>query len=163
MSAWARPLQVDTVVPMTLESEPGAQVTEFACERCGEPVQRVTGFIHQNGDAHAIYFASCYHHVAHEAFIDVVFSPTWDNNADDHVSFGCRVGPMDGRSGPQSSLTTGGTAFEQSRMFGQKLTREDALTHPQLPEFWAVVDHVLTHDQVVRTHVYGRDAVLDSD
>lgn len=148
---------------MTLEIEPGAEVKDLACDHCGEPSRRVTGFIHQNGQAHAIYFASCYHHGGHEAWIDVVFSPTWADDMDDRLTFGCRVGPIDGYSGPQSSLATGGAAFSQSRTFGQKLTRDEALKHPRLPEFWAVVDHVLTHDQVVRTHVYGEGAVLETD
>lgn len=119
---------------------------------------RVAGFIYQNGDAHAIYFASCYHHEGHEVWIDAVFSPTWADGADDHVTFGCRVGTVEGKSEPAASLVTAAAAFDESATFGQKLTREEALTHPMVGDFWALVDHVLTHDAVVSAHVYGPNA-----
>ena len=35
------------------------------------------------------------------------------------------------------------------------LTREAALAHPAIDDFWAVVDFVLQHDPTVNHHVYG--------
>jgi hypothetical protein len=148
---------------VTLAIEPGAQVSEHACPECGEPFQRVAGLIHEDGDAYAVYFASCYHHGEHEAWIDVIFSATWQDGVDDHETFGCRVGPVKGQPDPAASLVTGAGAFGDSSMFGRKLTRDEALAHPRLREFWAVVDHVLVNDQVVRDHVYGPGAVLATD
>lgn len=148
---------------MTLAIEPDAEVVEHACTTCGEPFQRVTGFIHNDGDAYAVYYASCYHHVGHEAYIDIIFSKTWDDGVDDRETFGCRVGPVAGQSDPACSLVTGGSAFRDSALFGRKLTRDQALAHPRLSDFWAVVDHVLVNDCVVRDHVYGPVAVLSSD
>ena len=147
---------------MTLAIEPGAQVVEHACPDCGEPFQRVTGFVHDDGDAYAVYFASCHHHGGHEAWIDVIFSKTWEDDADDHETFGCRVGPVEGQSDPAASLVTAGVPFGDSPVFGRKLTREEALVHDRLSDFWTVVDHVLTNDRVVRDHVFGRGAVLDT-
>ena len=43
-------------------------------DHCGGPSQRVTGFIHRDNNALAVYFASCYHHGGHEVWIDVVLS-----------------------------------------------------------------------------------------
>ena len=57
-----------------LEIEPDRNVAEITCDDCGEPFQRVTGFVCRDGDAHAVYFASYYHHDGQEAFIDAVFS-----------------------------------------------------------------------------------------
>ncbi len=148
---------------MTLAIEPGARVSEHACPECGEPFQRVTGYIHRDSDAYAVYYASCYHHNGHEAWIDVIFSETWEVHVDDHETFGCRVGPIEGQRDPAASLVTGGGAFRDSALFGHKLTRDEALAHPRLAEFWAVVDHILTNDQVVRDHVYGPGAMLDAD
>lgn len=147
---------------MTLAIEPGAQVVEHTCPDCDEPFQRVTGFVHDDGDAYAVYFASCYHHGGHEAWIDVIFSKTWEDGADDHETFGCRVGPVEGQSDPAASLVTGGVPFRDSPVFGKKLTREEALGHDRLSDFWTVVDHVLTNDRVVRDHVFGPGAVLDA-
>ena len=148
---------------MALAIEPDVKLVEHVCARCDEPFQRVTGFINHDGDAHAVYFASCYHHGGHEAWIDVIFSKTWEDGVDDRETFGCRVGPVAGQSEPAASLVTAGSAFRDSLLFGRKLTREQALAHPRLPDFWAVVDHVLTNDRVVRDHVYGPGAVLSTD
>ena len=148
---------------MTLAIEPGARATEHLCNTCDRLFQRVTGFIHEDGGAYAVYYASCYHHGGHEAWIDVIFSRTWEDGVDDHETFGCRVGPVAGQNDPACSLVTGGSAFRDSALFGRKLTREQALAHPRLPDFWAVVDHVLANDCVVRDHVYGPGAVLNTD
>lgn len=138
-----------------LEIEPDRNVAELTCDHCGEPFQRVTGFVYRDGDAHAVYVASCYHHDGHEAFIDVVFSPTWEDGVDDHVTFGCRVGGLEGQHEPGASLVTGGAAFADKPFFGRKLRREDALSHPFVGQFWSVVDHILVNDPLVRDHVYG--------
>ena len=122
-------------------------------------MSRVTGFVHHDGDAYAVYYASCYHHDGHEVWIDAVFSPTWGEDADDHLTFGCRVGRVDGHREPAASLVTAAAAWGESRVFGHKLTRDEALAHPLLGEFWALVDHVLMHDNVISNHLYGREAM----
>jgi hypothetical protein len=138
-----------------LAIEPGAQVQDFPCPSCGSSFRRVTGFVYDNGNAYAVYYASCYHHDGHEVWIDAIFSDTWEEDIDDHVSFGCRVGPVEGQTEPAASLVEAGLAYSGSTMFGQRLTREQALDHPRLTSFWQLVDHILTQDQVVAEHVYG--------
>ncbi|WP_134738509.1 hypothetical protein [Nocardioides sp. 503] len=141
---------------LVIEADP--TVTEHTCARCSQPFQRVQGYVHRDGDAHAVYIASCYHHDGHEVFIDAVFSRTWEDAADDHFTFGCRVGQVAGQSDPGASLTTGATAFTHSPFFGRKLSREEAIGHPLIGDFWALVDHILVRDPVVRDHVYGPGA-----
>ena len=143
---------------LVIEADP--TVTEHSCGHCSQPFQRVKGFIYRAGNAHAVYIASCYHHDGHEVFIDAVFSPTWDDDLDDHITFGCRVGPIAGRPDPAASLTDGAAAFTGASFFGQKLSRTEALASPLLADFWALVDHVLVHDPVVRDHVYRPGAEL---
>jgi len=111
---------------VTLSIDAERQVKDFICEHCGAASQRVTGFIHRDGDALAVYFASCYHHGGHEVWIDVVFSPTWADEVDDRETFGCRVGPIDGPNDIGSSLVRAGIAFPDSKNFGHKLTRDEA-------------------------------------
>lgn len=135
----------------------GRKVAEFECHDCGEANQRVWGFILADGDAHAIFFASLYHHDGDEAWIDVILSPTWADDVDDHETFGCRVGPLEGQDDPGASLVTGGAAAPDTQLFGRKLTREDAMENPRLDDFWHVVDHILESDPLVRQHVFGPD------
>ena len=142
-----------------LEIEPGAKVVESTCHHCGQPMTRVTGFVYRDGDAHAVFYASCYHHDGeHEVWIDVVFSPTWDEDVDDRFTFGCRVGPIAGQDEPAASLVAAAAAWDESPVFGHKLKRDEALIHPRLGEFWELVDHLLIHDATVATHMYGRAA-----
>lgn len=144
---------------MALKIDPeGRKVAEFDCPDCGEPSRRVWGFILRDGDAHAIFFASCYHHGGDEAWIDVILSPTWADDVDDHETFGCRVGPIEGQEEPGASLVTGGAEAPDSELFGHKLTRDEALEHPRLDDFWEVIDHILAEDPLVRQHIYGPSA-----
>ena len=55
-------------------------------------------------------------------------------------------------------MTTAAAAFADTPLFGLKLSREPALTHPLVHEFWALVDYVLVNDPLVRDHVYGPGA-----
>jgi hypothetical protein len=143
---------------LAIEADP--TVTQHTCDHCSQPFQRVRGYVLKDGDAHAVYIASCYHHDGHEVFIDVVFSPTWEDEADDRLTFGCRVGPVEGQPDPAATLVPGAAAFTDRPFFGRKLSREEGLVHPLLDDFWALVDHVLVHDVVVRDHVYGPGAEL---
>lgn len=123
----------------------------------------MNGFVYRHADAYAVYYASCYHHDGHEVWIDAIFSPTWEDEVDDHVTFGCRVGAFEGRLDPAATLVSAASAWADSRTFGHKLTREEALVHPLIGEFWILVDHILTHDRVVSKHLYGPGAQFDVD
>ncbi|WP_344236837.1 hypothetical protein [Kribbella hippodromi] len=136
-----------------LEIEVGAQVRESVCQHCGRSKTVVTGFMYRDGDAYVVYYASCYDHDGPEVWIDVVFSPNWEDDAAGRYTFGCRIGAVDGPVSPAASLVPAAAAFSTSKTFGHKLTRDEALVHPALPEFWAVVDHIVEHDAVVVAHL----------
>jgi hypothetical protein len=81
---------------------------------------------------------------------------TWDEGGfADHVTFGCRVGPVAGSPMPAATLVNGGAVASDSPIYGRKLTREDGLAHPWLPAFWAIVDTILERDQLVHRHANG--------
>ena len=139
-----------------LTIEPERNIREETCDRCGRQYRQLTLFIHRDGDAFAICYASLHRHEdVPEAWLDVILSLWDEENASDHVTFGCRVGPVQGQDEPAASLVTGAIPFSDSDLFGKKLTRDEALVHPWLPRFWEVVDFVLVTDADVHTHVYG--------
>lgn len=39
-------------------------------------------------------------------------------------------------------------------MLGKKLTREDALTHPRIDEFWACIDWLTINDPILHEKVF---------
>ena len=55
------------------------------------------------------------------------------------TAFGLVQACLDGSAGP---------------VHGAVLSREQALAHPRLPEFWQVVDFVLAEDPLVHAHLY---------
>lgn len=71
------------------------------------------------------------------------------------MTFGCRVGPVSNSPTPAATLVRGGNVAPDEPLYGRKLDRDEALSHPQLSEFWALVDLVLERDRLVTEHIYG--------
>jgi len=138
-----------------MQISPDPRVVELPCEDCGQIMTRVTAWIERDNAPTVAYYASCYHHDGHEVWIDVIFSDAWHEDVDDHFTFGCRVGRVDGQPAPAASLVGAAAAWGESHTFGHKISREEGLVHPKLGEFWDLVDHILVNDPVVRMHMYG--------
>ncbi len=118
--------------------------------------------MHSEGDALAVYYASNYHHDGvHETWIDAILGTWGADTFDDHVTFGCRVGPVDNSPAPAATLVDGGSVAPDGPLYGHKLTRAEGRAHPRLPEFWQIVDTVLEQDELVRQHLYGPDQPAD--
>ena len=144
------------VVELVID-ESSRQVRQFVCGCCSGQADRTWANVYDGNRAVAVYFASCYHHDGvHEAWIDAILGTWGQDRHDDHVTFGCRVGPVENATAPAATLVNGGAAAPDSPIFGVKLSREDGLNHPRLAEFWQLVDMVLERDDLVRRHVYGR-------
>jgi hypothetical protein len=118
----------------------------------------VKGFVYQAEIPHAVFFAALHQHEAKEAWIDVILGSFGNDDTSDHVTFGCRVGPVIGQTEPAATLVPAADPYSDSALFGVKLSREEALKHPRLGEFWIVVDFVLTADRDVSAHIYGEPA-----
>ncbi|KQY32397.1 MULTISPECIES: hypothetical protein [Nocardia] len=133
------------------------QFARYECPCCDEPIERTWNMITRDGIAYAAYFANSYHHTgqAHDTWIDVILG-TWDSDtADDHVTFGCRVGPVQNNPNPAATLVQACLDGSADDVHGVVLSRADGLVHPRLPEFWSVVDYVLANDPTVSDHLYG--------
>jgi hypothetical protein len=68
---------------------------------------------------------------------------------------GCRAGEVVDHPGPAATLVQACLDGSAGPVHGAVLSREQGLAHPRLPEFWEVVDFVLTRDPLVRAHVYA--------
>ena len=89
----------------------------------------------------------------HDVWIDVILGTWGAGAADDHVTSGCRVGPVEGSPEPGATLVDACLNAPASEVHGVVLSREDGLGHPRLPEFWTVVDFVLDNDPTVHAHL----------
>ena len=119
------------------------------CGECDELHDKSAGFVLRDGHATAVYYASWSPHDA-EVHVEMVLG-SWDDEAGypDHVTFGCRLGASAGHAGVQRSLVPGGTTLGDKAMFGQKLTRDQALAHPWIELYWDLVDWLVDHDPLL--------------
>lgn len=106
-----------------------------SCAECGRGYTLIKSFILNDDDAHAVLFAALHDHGEREAWIDVILGTFGSDDYSDHITFGCRVGPVQGRSEPAATLVPAATPYGPSPLFGQKLSRADALDHPSVAEF----------------------------
>ena len=114
------------------------------------------GFLNRNDVAAAVYFAALHDHGGdREAWIDVILGTFGSGDSTDHVTFGCRVGPVPGQDEPAAWLVLGAIPYGDSPIWGEKLARDEALRHPWLSQFWEVVDFVLVQDPDVNRHIYA--------
>lgn len=143
-------------MPLSFDEQP--TILEKDCAGCGRHYPLIKGFIARDGVAAAITFTALHTHDGErEAWIDAILGTFGDDTADDHLTFGCRVGPVANSDEPAATLVQAAEPYGGSPIWGQKLTREGALAHPRLQEFWEIVDYVLVADSVVHHHVYGHE------
>jgi hypothetical protein len=116
----------------------------------------VRGYLTWFDAPHAAFFAACHaHDDDREVLIDVILG--WATDTEDTVTFGCRVGPVDGHEGPAATLVDAAASYSADPEWGRKLSRSAALDVHRLQSFWDVVDFVLVHDPTIRPHIYGVD------
>lgn len=133
--------------------------TTAACDCCHNQSQRTWCMVTDTGEPLAVFFASCYDHDEfRESWIDVVFG-SWpaDGEFTDHVTFGCRFGPVNGGDELGASLVDAASVAPDSPLFGAKLDAAQASEHALLPRFWDVIDFVLAQDPLVHGHHWGHE------
>ena len=128
------------------------------CDCCGRPGRRTWSMVVRDGAFHALYFAACYDHGdVRESWIDVTFGGFGEvAGFEEHVTFGCRFGPVDDDSEPGLTLVDAVTMAPDAMIFGQRLKREQALVHPRIGDFWDVVRFVVETDPLVYHHHFGQ-------
>lgn len=145
-----------TGVPARLgfDEEPDRQ--ERVCAECRQAHRLIRSFIKRGDAANAIAFTALHRHGGQsEAWIDVILGTLGEDTSDDHITFGCRVGPVVGQSEPAATLVAAAIPYSDRPIWGRKLSREEALVHPRLAEYWEVVDFLLVSEPETHAHVYG--------
>lgn len=136
---------------LTLDGE--SDVRQAACDHCGVEYSLVTSYVLRDDATFAVSKTALHHHDAAEAWMDVVFG-SWHGEAEDHLTFGCRVGPVVGSPDPAATAVDAAVPYADSAFWGRKLSRTEALAHPQIQEFWTVVDFLLVNEPAIAHHVY---------
>lgn len=149
--------------PMNLALDGESTIERSTCGECGAEFLLVKSFVLNAEGPHAIAFTALHHHQGSEAWMDVVFgSFEADSPHDDRITFGCRVGAVEGSREPGATAVDAAIPYRDSPTFGHKLSREEALAHARLQDFWETVDFLLTDEPTINHHVYAhRDAPRD--
>ncbi len=124
-------------------------VSTLRCDGCGREYERVVIFATRDGDAYAVVSAVCHGHGDAEVWLDATFG-SWRAPYADHVTLSCRV--TEAGAGAVDAVVASSGRADHS---GAHLTRDEALDSPRLPEFWSLVDAVVTTVPEAEAAVYG--------
>lgn len=142
---------------MSLFLDGDSTIQHDTCHECGAKYTLVKSFVLDEVGPHAISFSALHlHDGVSEAWIDVIFGRfEGDAASDDRFTFGCRVGPVDNSLEPAATAVNAAVPYADRANFGHKLSREEALAHPRIRDFWEVVDFLLVNEPAVNHHVYA--------
>lgn len=141
---------------VTLWLDGESTIDRSTCHDCGAEFLLVKSFVLDEEGPHAIAFTALHHHEDFEAWMDVIFgSFEGDASQDKRITFGCRVGHVEGSQEPAATAVQAAIPYQGSPSFGHKLSRDEALAHPRLPDFWGVVDFLLENEPAISHHVYA--------
>src|SRR5688500_5822344 len=105
---------------LSLGPEPNVPARRL--DACGRDYTLVKGFVYRGDSPHAVYCVACHEHEGvREAWIDLIIGTFGEDDATDHVTFGVRVGPVQGQSDPAATLVQAAIPYGDSPIFGQKL------------------------------------------
>jgi hypothetical protein len=117
------------------------------CECCGGATTRLTRFVHEDGDAFAIYYAAFSDEHQESGVTGIISLGDWDEDSipESRVAFAFRLW--------EGEETFNVTIFDASesqwsdaKVLGRKLSREEALAHPRITDVYHITDHMTEED-----------------
>ena len=146
------------VIPNMIEIEFEPPDT-YMCDCCGKETVRLTRFVLDDGNAHAVYYAQ--YSKAHDpnGVSGIVGLGEWGEGAQpsDRVAFpfqiwvtddNYNVGLVDAEDSPWSDAT----------FIGRILNRDEALAHPLCKEAFHITDHMVADDPEIVAFFRANDA-----
>jgi hypothetical protein len=116
----------------------------------------LTRFVSADGDAHALYHVSF--SVAHPDRIALatVSIGEWGEGSDagQRTALAVELRPGEGEYAVRI-LDAAASPWRDSTVLGRTLDRDEALRHPRLPDFYAVIDLALAEDAELRAYLDG--------
>lgn len=115
------------------------------CECCGNASTTLTGFVSEDGDAYAVYYASFAEEHPHVKAV-VSLGIWWEGGTpkdrvafavvlwEDKDQFGVRL--VDAEESP----------WKDAELLGRMLNRDEALQHPRVKDAFHITDHMVEED-----------------
>ena len=137
--------------------ELGDEVSNKTCQCCGEQYKSVVGFIKQDSDAYAVYFATLQTgHSDITVGLTVSIGKWWDDTAlhERHwIYLTARPSPENFNMRIEEPNCSPNVDFKP---LGIALTREEALASRLREDFFAVADYIVAEDPAVNSYLMGR-------
>src|SRR5512143_2168351 len=117
--------------------------SEKQCSCCGGITTTLTRFVHRDGDAHAVYFAS-FAELHPEAVVTVLLGlGEWGEGStrDQRLAFGLRIW-LEGKQFQVGVVDAGDLGWPEPSLLGRRLSRAEALGHPWIKEVFHLSDHI---------------------
>jgi hypothetical protein len=137
--------------------ELGDEVSNKTCNCCGKPYQSVVGFIKQDNDAYAVYFATLQTgHSDITAGLTVSIGKWWDDAALDErywIYLTVKPSPENFNMRIEEPNASPHLNFKP---LGIALSREDALASSLREDFFAVADYIVAEDPAVNSYLMGQ-------
>ena len=127
------------------------------CDCCGGLNVRLTRFVHRDGGAFAVYYATyTNHHPTGE--LDMLISlGEWgeDSRPDQRVAFYCRVRATDASDAAYEVMLddVAESLWHDAEVVGRKLSRDEARAHPWKPTAFDVLDEAFARDPSLKGFV----------
>jgi hypothetical protein len=139
---------------MTLNIETTAPPKTGPCPCCGRMGTSLTRFVYRDGDAYAIYYARFSEDHPDRHAIAAVSLGSWDEDAtpDLRVAFILKLSSAAARFQVQV-LDAVASLWPDSTILGRALDRTEALSHPLLPEIYAITDQMFVQDPSLRAYL----------
>lgn len=138
--------------------ELGDEVSNKICDCCGEQYKSVVGFITQDGDAYATYFATL-QTGRPEITVGLTLSigKWWDDTAlDERHWIYLTVKPSPENFNMKIEEPNCSAHFN-FKPLGIALSREEALASSMKEDFFAVADYIVEEDPAVNSYLMGQE------
>lgn len=136
---------------LTLEFEPPST---SRCECCGGVTTRLTRFVYQDGDAHAVYYAVFSDSHADRTVKMLVSLGEWGEGSSPEQR---RAFVLDLRAAPEqyevSVTDAAASPWRDAEVIGRVLDREEALAHPWIEEVFHITDHAVLEDRPLKEYL----------
>lgn len=136
---------------LSIDENPSSKYKK--CPNCNSKYLSITDFVLNDEHAYAVAYIDCHrHHNSPELFFTVILGSWAEGEYDDHVTFACRYGGLiNGGEEVACTLLDVSDVYDKP-IFGKRLTRDQALKHPKVTEFWEIIDYLIEYD--IKVHDY---------
>jgi len=126
------------------------------CECCGGTTTTLVRFVHKDGAAHAVYFASFAESHRDRGASAIVSVGPWGDGADpaNRSAFALQLSE-DKDNFNVTVIDTTESPWPDKPLLGRPLTRAQALEHPLLPEVFHITDHMFLDDEPLMRFFQG--------